>query len=161
MIDTRLGLATNFSFSLKFIWDSCGFVLLRPLWREDGSVIYCCCWTSPAQSRSGLSPAELKTIFCSPSSWDSPNLEGQVPVFISSPRNRVAQIYPWALGSLSVASNDSQGYGGGILSRLHARLSSISYIYTMRPHLWSSGHSSWLQIRRPGFDSRHYQNKTE
>jgi hypothetical protein len=28
-----------------------------------------------------------------------------------------------------------------------------------RPHLWSSGQSSWLQIRRPGFDSRHYQKK--
>jgi hypothetical protein len=23
-----------------------------------------------------------------------------------------------------------------------------------RPPLWSSGQSSWLQIRRPGFDSR-------
>jgi hypothetical protein len=29
--------------------------------------------------------------------WDSPNLEGQVPVFIT-PRNRVAQLYPLALG---------------------------------------------------------------
>jgi hypothetical protein len=29
---------------------------------------------------------------------DSPNLEGQAPVFIS-PRNRVAQLYPQALGS--------------------------------------------------------------
>jgi hypothetical protein len=29
--------------------------------------------------------------------WDSPNLEGQVPIFIS-PRNRVAQLYPLALG---------------------------------------------------------------
>jgi hypothetical protein len=48
---------------------------------------------------------------------DSPNLEGQVPVFISS-KNRVAQLYPRALGSLSVASYDSQGYGGGILTRL-------------------------------------------
>jgi hypothetical protein len=28
-----------------------------------------------------------------------------------------------------------------------------------RPPLWSSGHSSWLQIRRTGFDSQHYQNK--
>jgi hypothetical protein len=28
---------------------------------------------------------------------------------------------------------------------------------TMRPPMWSSGQSSWLQIRRPGFDSRHYQ----
>jgi hypothetical protein len=26
------------------------------------------------------------------------------------------------------------------------------------PPLWSSGQSSWLQIRRPGFNSRHYQN---
>jgi hypothetical protein len=31
--------------------------------------------------------------------WDSPNLEGQVPVFLS-PRNRVSQLYSWALGSL-------------------------------------------------------------
>jgi hypothetical protein len=33
----------------------------------------------------------------------------------------VAQIYPRALGSLSVASYDSQGYGGGMLSRPHTR----------------------------------------
>jgi hypothetical protein len=25
------------------------------------------------------------------------------------------------------------------------------------PPLWSSDQSSWQQIRRPGFDSRHYQ----
>jgi hypothetical protein len=24
------------------------------------------------------------------------------------------------------------------------------------PPLWSSGQNSWLQIQRPGFDSRHY-----
>jgi hypothetical protein len=42
-----------------------------------------------------------------PNFLDSPNLEGQVPLFIS-PRNRVAQLYPRALGSLSVASYDSQ-----------------------------------------------------
>jgi hypothetical protein len=28
---------------------------------------------------------------------------------------------------------------------------------SQRPPLWSSGQSSWLQIRRPGFDSRRYQ----
>jgi hypothetical protein len=39
---------------------------------------------------------------------DSPNLEGQVPVFIS-PRNRVVHLYSQALGSLFVASCDSQG----------------------------------------------------
>jgi hypothetical protein len=32
--------------------------------------------------------------------WDSPNLEDQVPVFIS-PRNRVARLYPQALGLLT------------------------------------------------------------
>jgi hypothetical protein len=50
---------------------------------------------------------------------DSPNLEGQVPVF-RSPRPRVAQMYPQALGSLFVASYDSQSYGGRIRNRLHA-----------------------------------------
>jgi hypothetical protein len=59
----------------------------------------------------------LKTIFYCPNFLNSPNLENQVPVFIS-PRDRVAQLYPRALGSLSVASYDSQGYGGGILTRL-------------------------------------------
>jgi hypothetical protein len=50
---------------------------------------------------------------------DSTNLEGQVPVFIS-PRNRVTQLYPQALGFFFVASYDSQGYGGGIRIHLHA-----------------------------------------
>jgi hypothetical protein len=47
-----------------------------------------------------------------------PNLEDQVPVFMS-PSDRVAQLCPQAPGSLFVASYDTQGYGGGILSRLH------------------------------------------
>jgi hypothetical protein len=50
---------------------------------------------------------------------DSPNLGGgQVPVFIS-PRNRVARLYPQALGSHFVTSYDSQGYGRGIRPCLH------------------------------------------
>jgi hypothetical protein len=47
-----------------------------------------------------------------------PGTDFQVPVLLCS-RNRVTQIYPRALGSLSVVSYDLQGYGGGILSRLH------------------------------------------
>jgi hypothetical protein len=88
--------------------DSCGFVDVgRPLWREDGSVFYNCWWSSPAQSFSGQSPSGHMTIcyclrFDSPPTW-------KVPVFIS-PRNRVAQLYPQTLGSLFVASYDSQGY---------------------------------------------------
>jgi hypothetical protein len=80
------------------------------------NLLYNCFWALPELSLLGWSPAELKAIFyCL--IWDSPNLEGQVPVFIS-PRNRVAQLYPWELGSLFVASYDSQGYGGGIRTRL-------------------------------------------
>jgi hypothetical protein len=37
------------------------------------------------------------------------------------------------------------------------------YVYTcvcvFGPPLWSSGQSSSIQIRRPGFDSRHYQKE--
>jgi hypothetical protein len=50
---------------------------------------------------------------------DSPNLECQVPIFMSL-RKRVAQLYPQALGSPFVTSYDTQGYGGGIRTRLHA-----------------------------------------
>jgi hypothetical protein len=49
---------------------------------------------------------------------DSTNLEVQVPVFISL-RNRAARLYLQVLGSLFVASYDSQGYAGGIRPRLH------------------------------------------
>jgi hypothetical protein len=62
------------------------------------NLLYNYFWALPEQSLLGRSPAELTAIFyCL--IWDSPNLEGQVPVFIS-PRNRVAQLYPRALGSL-------------------------------------------------------------
>jgi hypothetical protein len=33
----------------------------------------------------------------------------------------------------------------------------LKCVILYRLPLWSSGRSSWLQIRRPGFDSRHYQ----
>jgi hypothetical protein len=52
---------------------------------------------------------------------DSANLESQGAIFIFS-RNRMAQLYPQALGFLFVASYDSQGYCGGIRPRLHTGL---------------------------------------
>jgi hypothetical protein len=66
---------------------------------------------------------------------DSLNLEGLIPVFIS-PRNRVALLYPQALGSLFVAY-DSQGYGGGIRPHLLTELGRSSHIaseWTHRKH---------------------------
>jgi hypothetical protein len=46
------------------------------------NLLYNCFWALPEQSLLGQSSAELTAIFyCL--IWDSPNLEGQVPVFIS------------------------------------------------------------------------------
>jgi hypothetical protein len=73
--------------------DSFAFVdVERSLWREDWSVVYNCCWYSPAQSFS--SPVGLVTIFYC--------LRFETYHFI--------------------ASYDSQGYGGGIRHRLHTCL---------------------------------------
>jgi hypothetical protein len=70
----------------------------------------------PEQPLSGQSPAELATTSCC-LIWDSTNLEGQVAVFMS-PRNRVAQLYSRALGSLFVVHYDSQSQGGGVFMLL-------------------------------------------
>jgi hypothetical protein len=44
--------------------DSGGFVdVWRPFWQDFGSVVYNCCWSSPAQSFSGPSPSRLMTTF--------------------------------------------------------------------------------------------------
>jgi hypothetical protein len=87
----------------------------RPLWRENGSVVYNYYWPSPAQSFSGPSPSGLMTIiYCL--GFETPL--DHVLVFIS-PRNRVAQLYPQELCSLFVVSYDWQGYRGINRTRLH------------------------------------------
>jgi hypothetical protein len=76
------------------------------------NLLYNCFWALPEQSLLSWSPTELTAIFyCL--IWDSSNLEGQVPVF-TSPRNRVAQLYPRALDSLFAAS----GHNSNISKRL-------------------------------------------
>jgi hypothetical protein len=71
------------------------FITVRQLWVcwcvEDGSVVYNFCWPSPAQSSSGPSSLGLGTIFYC--------LRFETSLF--------------------VACYDSQGYGGGIRTRLH------------------------------------------
>jgi hypothetical protein len=72
----------------------CGLVSVgRPLWREDGSVICSAItqWSESLRTRNHILLSHLKLL--------QPG--GQVSVLIS-PRNRVAQLYPRALGS----SND-------------------------------------------------------
>jgi hypothetical protein len=91
-------------------------LMLHSLLREDGFVVYNFCWSSPAQ------------LFSSPilrDSWppftvsDSRFLQPSGPGPRMSPRNMVTQLYSQALGSLFSASYYSQGYGGGIRTRLH------------------------------------------
>jgi hypothetical protein len=57
---THLGLTTRF----LLLSDNCGFVDVgRSLRRENGSAVYNCCWSSPAQLFLGPTPAGLMTIF--------------------------------------------------------------------------------------------------
>jgi hypothetical protein len=50
----------------------------------------------------------------------TPNMNDQVSVSMS-PSDRVDQLYPQTLGSFFVAFYDSQGYAGGIFTRLHMK----------------------------------------
>jgi hypothetical protein len=57
---------------------------------------------------------------------DSPNLGGRFP-YLYLPWNRVVQLYPRALGSLFVASYDSQVSGRDIVTRLHNGYTNYSF----------------------------------
>jgi hypothetical protein len=102
------GPVTNFSFSLKFSVDSRGFVILWcPFWQEDGSIIYCCCLASPAQSLDHILGTLLRL----------PNLEGQVPVFISP-------------------SDYTSGHWVPILSPLTTRRATLEVFYPVSTWRW-------------------------
>jgi hypothetical protein len=91
------------------------------------NLLYNCFRALPGQSLLGRSPAELTAIFyCL--IWASPNLEGQVPVFIS-PRNRVAKLFPRALVPFLSPLTIRRDYGWGILTRLHTGKSEIFLLY--------------------------------
>jgi hypothetical protein len=77
----HLGLKPHLGPKNRFLLlsDSFGFVDVGgPLWREDGSVVYNCLWSSPEQSFPGSSPAGLLNIF-SVSDSRLPQLEGLGP----------------------------------------------------------------------------------
>jgi hypothetical protein len=56
----------------------------HPVWREDGSAIYNCCWFSAAQSFWGPSPTGLMTTFYCLRLGTPPTWRARSPVFISS-----------------------------------------------------------------------------
>jgi hypothetical protein len=62
MSSTHMGPKTRF----LLLSDSCQLFdmgLSLSFWREDGSAVYNCCWSSPVQSFSGPSPGGLMTTF--------------------------------------------------------------------------------------------------
>jgi hypothetical protein len=64
--------------------DSCGVVVVgRSLWREDGSVVYNCCWPSPAQSFSVQVPWD---------SWPYFTVSDSRLLFSSPPTTRRATV---------------------------------------------------------------------
>jgi hypothetical protein len=88
-VKPHLGPKTRF----LLLSDSCGFVDVgHPLWREDGSVVSECCWSSPAQSFSGLSSAAFMTIFLR----DSPTWRVRSPY--SYPQEQGCPIIPPGTG---------------------------------------------------------------
>jgi hypothetical protein len=100
--------------------DSWGFVDLgRPLCREDVSVVYNCCWVSPAQPFSGTGRAGLMTILYCLRFETPPTWKARFP-YLYPPGTGWPIYTPQALGSIFAASYDSQDCGGGIRNSLHA-----------------------------------------
>jgi hypothetical protein len=97
-----------------------------------------------------------------------PNISRKYPVFSEAyPEMEIQDIQlAYNISRVSVLDKERWVDISGWTSNLklwHSKNAKISsfppFIYIYRPPLWSSGKSSWLQIRRPEFDSRHYQKK--
>jgi hypothetical protein len=116
----------------RFFRVSCGFVDVGlPFCWKDGSVIYNCCWVSPEQSFSGPSPEGLMTIFyCL--RFESPPQPGGPGPHIYIPQEQGGPVI-----TLFFASHDSQGYGGGIRTRPHAR-KVLTYLSLGSPYMTCS-----------------------
>jgi hypothetical protein len=121
----RLGVKPHLGPKIMFLLlsDSCGFGDVgRPLWREDGSAVYNCCWPSPRQSFLGISPTGLTTISgISDSRLPQP---GGLGPHLYIPQAKGGPVIPQALGTLFVASYDSQDCGG-IGTRLHTGMRDV------------------------------------
>jgi hypothetical protein len=81
------------------------------------------------QDFSVMSVTELVSIFNN--FWDSPNLGGHVPVFISL-RNRVANLYPRALGSTHNPPPyaDIYCHNGKHIPHVEAKFVADTYVYS-------------------------------
>jgi hypothetical protein len=96
----------------------------HPLWREDRSAVFSKIiqWSEMRRTRNYTLLSHLR--------FPEPGRTG-CRIYRLSPRNKLAQLYPWALDSFYVGSYDSQAYGGGILTRSHTVVHWWrSYVYT-------------------------------
>jgi hypothetical protein len=96
-----------------FQLNTCVWSLCNIFTREDGSVVYNYCWSLPAQSFTGPSPAELMTTFYrlrfeTPPTWRARSL------YLYPPGTGWPGYMPRQGVPLFVVSYNLQGYSGGI-----------------------------------------------
>jgi hypothetical protein len=106
-----------------------------------------------------LDPAIQSVLHHRQNPSDSALLHGYFVLLVYTPRDDRS-----TLRDLSQSQSQSQNHvttdGQSVsMSWRQVRSGTCDQILFSGPPLWSSGQSSWLQIRRPGFDSRHYQKK--
>jgi hypothetical protein len=105
---------------LRVCW--CGaFSLTR-----EGSAVYNCCWSHQRSHSWFLVPRDWWPYFTvSDSRLAQPGGPGSR---IISPQEQGGPVIPPGLGVVFIASYDSQGYGGGIRTRLHSLVQAITDI---------------------------------
>jgi hypothetical protein len=143
----------------------------RPLGWEVESVVFSFCRASPVQPFSSLSPMGLMSILYCLYFLDSPpNLEGQIPVFIS-PRNRISQLYPRALGctwsincEICITVWDLWFLMMNLYCITAYILVTIPFWFLLRKWRWTQ-HYGWLLLANIGLEthsvlmvSKHFQN---
>jgi hypothetical protein len=103
-----------------FLSDSCGFLAVgRPLWRDDGSVIYCTIASGPCQSSLSWAegPQNSRPYF-TVSSETPPTWRARSP-YLYLPGTGWPSYIPRHWVPLPSPLTTRRDYGGGILTRLH------------------------------------------
>jgi hypothetical protein len=124
-----------------YLSDDCGFLYMgHPLWREDGSVIYCTIASGPCQSSHLGSKSRRTHGHMLLSHLRLPEPGGPGPR-IHIPHEQGGPVIPPGTGFLFVASYDSQGYGGGILTRLDTGPEEIAGLWL---DSWTVRRTNWI-----------------
>jgi hypothetical protein len=126
-------------------WTTAVIVLMwYLLWREDGSVIYNCCWSSPVHSFSGPSLAGLMTTFYCLRFETPPTWSASPRIYI--PQEQGGPVIPPALSSLSVPFTTRRAMVEVIRTLLHTLegQSAMSWRINSRRTEYKAEHSRLL-----------------